>query len=115
MHKTPMASMMGDSSFGVQSLEDTIGTSFSSENTLSRTVSNASEASVEGGAEGGVLAGRKRKAGNPVHPKIVATGQRILSADHLASGTGSPMSFRSAESPMRTHRRRVVRQRALST
>jgi septin family protein len=106
MQKTPMASMMGDSSFGVQSLEDTIGTSLSSENTLSRTVSNTSEASVEGGAEGGVLAGRKRKAGNPVHPKIVATGQRILSADHLASGTGSPMSLRSAESPMRTHRRR---------
>ena len=103
MQKTPMASMMGESSFGVQSLEDAIG---SSDNALSRTESNTSEASVEAGAESSVLAGRKRKAGNPVHPKIVATGQRILSADHLASGTGSPMSYRSAESPMRTHRRR---------
>lgn len=109
MQKTPMASMMGDSSFGVQSLEDTIGTSISSDDALARTQSNTgntSEASVEAEAEGGVLAGRKRKAGNPVHPKIVATGQRILSADHLASGAGSPLSYRSAESPMRLHRRR---------
>lgn len=104
--KTPMGSLMADSSFGVQSLEDTIGSTFSSDNALARTVSNTSEASVEAGAEGSILAGRKRKAGNPVHPKIHATGQRILSADHLASGAGSPMSFRSSESPMRTHHRR---------
>ena len=103
MQKTPMASMTGESSFGVQSLEDTIG---ASEDALERTTSNTSEASVEAGAESSVLAGRKRKAGNPVHPKIAATGQRILSADYLASGTGSPMSYRSAESPMRTYRRR---------
>ena len=112
--KTPMASMMGDSSFGVQSLEDTIGTSFSSEKSPSRTDSNASsasveagaEASVEAGAEASVVAGRKRKAGNPVHPKIVASGQRILSAGHLASGSESPTSLRSAESPLRSHQRR---------
>ena len=109
MQKTPMASMMGDSGFGVQSLEDTINSSNASDNSLSRTESNNSEAGVEAGAEGSVLAGRKRKAGNPVHPKIAATGQRILSSEHArphASGAESPMSLRSAESPLRVGRRR---------
>ena len=106
--KTPVASMISDSSFGVQSLEDTISTRSPSNDTLSRTdsnLSNASEASMEAGAENSVLASRKRKAGNRVHPSIVATGQRIISGE-LASGTGSPLSYRSAESPLRTHVRR---------
>ena len=107
MQKTPMESAMGDSGFGVESLADTIrSTSSSSDAGLSRTDSNASEPSVEAGADGSnVLAGRKRKAGNPVHPKILATGQRIISAEYAS--TGSPTSLRSAESPIRTHLRRA--------
>lgn len=95
---TPMASAMQDSTFGVQSLESTISSNISSDDSLSRTNSNLSEASVEAGADANSQAGRKRKAGNPVHPKIIATGQRILSADHAG---GSPMSYRSSESPLR--------------
>lgn len=92
---------MADSSFGVQSLESTISGATSSDEPLSRTNSNISEASVEAGADASVLAGRKRKAGNPVHPKIIATGQRIISEGHITQASGSPMSYRSAESPMR--------------
>ena len=104
MQKTPMASTMGDSAFGVQSLEDTIGSTVSREDSLSRTNSNMSDASVEAGADAtGVVAGRKRKAGNPVHPKILATGQRILSAEHTS---GSPVSLRSTDSPHRNASRR---------
>lgn len=102
-------SPMRDSSFGVQSLEDALGAAFPVENTLSRTTSNVSEASMEAGAEGGVIAGRKRKAGNPVHPKIVATAQRIISSEQpstYASSAASPLSLRSSESPFRSHLRR---------
>lgn len=109
--KTPSASAMGDSSFGVESLADTIDSTFASDNSLSRTDSNNTEQSVEAGAEASVVGGRKRKAGNPVHPKIVATGQRIISAEQLPTQASyayaaSPASFRSSESPFRTHLRR---------
>lgn len=98
---TPMASQMGDSTFGVQSLESTISGATYSDETLSRTNSNVSDASVESGSDANILAGRKRKAGNPVHPKIIATGQRIISEGHITQLSGSPMSHRSAESPLR--------------
>ena len=75
LQKTPMASVMGDSSFGVQSLESTIRSEASpSEHSLSRVDSNASEASMETGAERNILAGRKRKAGNPVR-RLWSTGR----------------------------------------
>lgn len=109
MQKTPMASTVGDSSFGVQSLEDTVGSASSPEHSLSRTNSNTTDPNVDNVAEGNTLAGRKRKAGNPVHPKIIATGQRIISSEHpstYASATDSPISIRSAESPFRTNLRR---------
>jgi hypothetical protein len=99
--KTPPASSMGDSTFGVESLADTIHSTSSSEDTiLSRTDSNDS-ASAGIGAERSAISGRKRKAGNPGHPTILATGQRIISSEHLSSA-GSPISFRSAESPLRS-------------
>ena len=103
---TPQASVMDNSSFGVQSLENTIS-SLSSDRSLSRTDSNLSETSASAGADN-VVAGRKRKV-NPVHPRIAAAGQRIISSEHLstqASSAASPASLRSAESPFRTHLRR---------
>lgn len=106
---TPLAisRTMGDSNFGVESLTDTINSAFSSETDLSRTDSNKS---FEGGGnESNILAGRKRKAGNLVHPTIRAVGRRILSSDctspHVSS-TASPISLRSSESPFRTRHRR---------
>lgn len=99
--------MNEESSFGVQSLEETIAsTSFTTDDSLSRTNSNLSEASVEAGADFNVLAGRKRKAGNPVHPRILATGQRIISSERHVYRTESPLSHRSGESPFRSHGRR---------
>lgn len=87
-----------DASFVVQSLEDTIN------HGLSRTDSHDSELSTEAGAS---FVSRKRKVGNPVHPKIMATGQRIISSEQPSpSPTASPTAFRSAESPLRTHLRR---------
>ncbi|KAF2486675.1 hypothetical protein BDY17DRAFT_245502 [Neohortaea acidophila] len=103
MQKTPVGSLLADSSFGVQSLEDTIGSTSAtrSDNILSRTSSNVSDLSADAGADVNMLASRKRKAGNPVHPKIMATGQRIISSEHYHhhAPSVSPMSHRSAESP----------------
>ena len=107
--KTPMGSLMDDSSFGVESLEDTLSSAFSSDNSLSRTNSNMTDRSAEACAEGATPAGRKRKARNPVHPRIAAAGQRIISSEYIASGAAtadSPASFRSSESPFRSHLRR---------
>ncbi|KAK0808875.1 hypothetical protein LTR75_006129 [Friedmanniomyces endolithicus] len=105
--RTPSASMMGDSRYGVESLSDTINSASPSESTLSRTNSSSTEAGApETSAEGSILTARKRKAGNPVHPSILATGQRIISAERVPLSSASPISFRSAESPYRSHLRR---------
>lgn len=108
--KATMPSLsVDDSSFGVQSLEDAISTSHTESN-LSRTASNTTDENAAPGAEPNAIAGRKRKAGNPVHPRIAAAGQRIISSEHPStynSTTGSPVSLRSAESPFRTHLRRA--------
>ncbi|KAF2721818.1 hypothetical protein K431DRAFT_284501 [Polychaeton citri CBS 116435] len=93
-------SIMADSSFGVQSLEEMIaeGSNAESADALSRTSSINTDSSVEAGMDASLLAGRKRKAGNPVHPKIRTAGQRILSHDTPSlqqSATGSPVSLRS--------------------
>lgn len=100
--------MSDNSSYGVQSLEDTIraASDHPTEHSLSRTNSNVSDVSVEAGAEDttATLGRKKRKAGNPVHPKILATGQRIISSEH--NSQGSPESLRSADSPYRTNLRR---------
>ncbi|KAK0269891.1 hypothetical protein LTR35_014567 [Friedmanniomyces endolithicus] len=104
--RTPSASTMGDSRYGVESLSETINSASPSEG-ISRTNSSSTEAGApETGAEGSTLTARKRKAGNPVHPSILATGQRIISAERVPLSSASPMSFRSAESPYRSHLRR---------
>ncbi|EMC94593.1 hypothetical protein BAUCODRAFT_35824 [Baudoinia panamericana UAMH 10762] len=113
--QAPTIGMMGESSFGVESLADTISSAFSTKSRLSRansnSNSNSTESATEAGAEGntGNRPGRKRKV-NPVHPRIAATGQRIISAEHPsthASSSASPVSFRSSESPFRSHLRRA--------
>ncbi|KAK3110737.1 hypothetical protein LTR53_014675 [Teratosphaeriaceae sp. CCFEE 6253] len=103
---SPSPSAMEDNRFGVESLSDTIGSAFSSQGALSRTPSNSTEAGAEASVEGGTVTGRKRKAGNPVHPSILATGQRIISAERISLSSGSPVSYRSSESPYRSNLRR---------
>lgn len=115
--KTPPASVMGGSSFGVQSLEETISSAYGSESSPSRSNSNSTESQFDGGVEGSVVQGRKRKARNPVHPKIAAAGQRIISTEQPsthASLSASPVSLRSAESPYRS-RSHVRRNSAASS
>jgi len=107
--KTPLraSAMLSDSNFGVESLTDTINSAFSSETDLSCAERN--NGLEVGGIEPHILVGRKRKAGNPVHPNIRAAGRRILSSDytsHHASSAVSPTSIRSSESPFRTRHRR---------
>ncbi|KAK3675319.1 hypothetical protein LTR78_004829 [Recurvomyces mirabilis] len=100
--KTPPGSSMADSSFGVESLADTINSAFSSERSSSSRTNSVESAGPDTGGDGNVFIGRKRKAGNPVHPKIVATGQRIISSEYQPSTSASPRSLRSAESPFRS-------------
>ncbi|KAK4954115.1 hypothetical protein LTR28_006290, partial [Elasticomyces elasticus] len=101
-----------DSTYGVQSLEDAIGAALP-EPTLSRrlSISSMNSSNATGGAsdcdpDPSVLAGRKRKAGNPIHPTIAAMGQRILSSEHHAqrsSSATSPVQVHSSGSPFREY------------
>lgn len=86
---------MADTSYGVQSLEDAMHVSTDSMSPLVHTSSN------EAMTGNSILAGRKRKPGNPVHPKILAAGQRIVSSEHPSS------PYNRAESPLRTRRASV--------
>lgn len=104
---TPDSNTLGDSSFGVQSLEDTLSSTFGAERSHGRTESGMTERSSESGDvfPSGVAV-KKRKAGNPVHPKILATGQRIISSDYGHGHSISPVSTRSPHSPGRSRVRR---------
>ncbi|KAK5715645.1 hypothetical protein LTR15_010291 [Elasticomyces elasticus] len=105
--RTPSSTAVADSQFGVESLSDTISSALPSEASLSRTNSNSTEAgAVESSLDGSTLARRKRKAGNPVHPNILATGQRIISSERLPASAASPLSYRSSESPYGSNLRR---------
>ncbi|GAB1725925.1 hypothetical protein NU195Hw_g5359t1 [Hortaea werneckii] len=100
---------MDGSNFGVESLADTISSAFGSESSLSRTNSESSHAGSRGNPQDSPATNRKRKAGNPVHPKIHAAGQRIISSEHpstQASSAASPVSLRSSESPFGRRLRR---------
>lgn len=104
--ETPLVTAsISDSTFGVQSLEETINAAFSSDSDLSRTSSHTTDQSPSGSKDGEAPIGRKRRAGNPVHPKIRSAGQRIISSDYSpkpAHVAASPVSARSAESPFPT-------------
>lgn len=106
-----------DSSFGVQSLEDTLEEAFPETTSPAPSAS----ASAHGGAErdaAGLRAGdgsnvpnrppSSKKRRNQIHPKIAATAQRIISSDHSSSRTSSVSSThprRLSLSPLRGHLR----------
>lgn len=102
---------MADSSYGVQSLEDALGEAFPSDNTSSESrireprlpsLQTTEPLNVGPSVEGSMLAGRKRKAGNPVHPKIAAAAQRIISSEHSPTRSSSLASHaRVSSSPLR--------------
>ncbi|KAF2161755.1 hypothetical protein M409DRAFT_69560 [Zasmidium cellare ATCC 36951] len=102
---TPMASVE-DTSFGVQSLEETINSTFSSTGSLSRTASTSTERSSEADADGNLTIGRRRPA-NRVHPTIMAAGQRIISSERPHTQAASGASPELFASPLRNpHLRR---------
>lgn len=98
-----------DSDFGVQSLEDAMSETLSSDSAWSREHSTKPNA-AHFLQQTSQTASRKRKVSYPTHPKAVNTGQRHVSAE-LPSTTGSsaasPVSLRSSDSPFRTHLRRA--------
>jgi hypothetical protein len=102
-----MSTSIAETTYGVQSLEDTINSGFSSSSDLSRASSQSNdEHSPAAGRDGKTLLYKKRKAGNRVHPTIRSAGHRIISSEnspHSPSMTASPISARSTESPLRTH------------
>ena len=87
---------MADSSYGVQSLADTLEGAFparsrdaspSTASTFSQ--DNRSETSQQQSPRADLAGSKKRKAGNPIHPKILATAQRIISGDQSPARSSS--------------------------
>ncbi|KAF4554235.1 Hypothetical protein D9617_5g071120 [Elsinoe fawcettii] len=85
--------VMTDSTFGVQSLNDALEHAFpepeqssARSSPLSRAQSDLSSMSPSPSA----ATSKKRKAGNPVHPRILAAGQRIISSESSSAKTQAP-------------------------
>ncbi|GAB7345189.1 hypothetical protein MBLNU457_3569t2 [Dothideomycetes sp. NU457] len=107
---------MSDSSFGVQSLSDTLEEAFpaqprdvspSTASTFSQ--DGTQEDSAEGALASSYLQGRKRKAGNRIHPTILATAQRIISGDQSSarSSLGSRPAYTPPSATSRESHRRL--------
>lgn len=104
-----------DSSFGVQSLEDALEAAFPEQTTPTQPGAESlrqedveHELSESPGSSGIPILGRKRKAGNRVHPTIAATAQRIISSEHASSRSSSISSLshrHPSASPLRRHLR----------
>ena len=82
-----LSSTIQDSSYGVQSLEDAIGSALTE------------NGQVDDGHKSTVL-GKRKSPKNPVHPKIIAAAQRILSSE-------SPGGSSRASSPSQNSGRRL--------
>lgn len=106
---------MEDNSFGVQSLEDALEAAFPEQITPTqpgaeprRHQDHDNESSRSPDSSGSPILGRKRKAGNRVHPMIAATAQRIISSEHASSRSSSissPSHRHPSRSPLRGHLR----------
>ncbi|KAF2225185.1 hypothetical protein BDZ85DRAFT_89728 [Elsinoe ampelina] len=90
------STVMTDSTFGVQSLSEALDQAFPDANALaadspksSPHLSALSDLSSMSPSPNPATS-RKRKAGNPVHPKILATGQRIISSESLSARPQTP-------------------------
>lgn len=99
-----MTASVADTSFGVTSLEDAMSAALDSTTLPVRADPN----DASGSSAPNSPAGRKRKVGNPVHPKIYAAGQRIVSHEQMPTQTSapSPASLKSIDSPFRSTQRR---------
>ena len=115
---------MQDSSYGVQSLADTLEAAFtthprdtSPSTTSSFSQDERSEASLEQphSSQAPSVAGKKRKAGNPVHPKILAAAQRIISGEQSTSRRVSTSPKRATNSHAAPPPRRKLAREASET
>ncbi|KAI9692193.1 MAG: hypothetical protein M1822_006423 [Bathelium mastoideum] len=88
-----------DSSYGVQSLEDALGSALldhssdAADKTGTTTTNNSST------APGTTVLGKRKSLKNPVHPKIVAAAQRIIAPDSPSSSPSSSSRPASTTSP----------------
>ncbi|PNS15334.1 hypothetical protein CAC42_2669 [Sphaceloma murrayae] len=86
-------SIMENSNYGVQSLDDALEGAFPDvtppdiDTSHSRPTSRSR--SEDSAASPSSVSGKKRKAGNPVHPRIMAAGQRIISGESRAARPSS--------------------------
>lgn len=84
-----------DNNYGVESLDETLEAAFAS-----KTPESSSSPS-------NAVSGKKRKVGNPVHPKIAAAAQRIISSEERpssrTSSISSPVQRPLTPSPTRRH------------
>ncbi|GAB7354344.1 hypothetical protein MBLNU459_g4854t1 [Dothideomycetes sp. NU459] len=104
-----------DSSYGVQSLEDALEAAFPEQTTPTqpgtepqRQQEREADSPRSSDSSSSPILGRKRKAGNRVHPKIAAAAQRIISSEQpssRSSSISSPSLRQPSVSPLRGHLR----------
>ncbi|KAI5266190.1 hypothetical protein E4T47_08322 [Aureobasidium subglaciale] len=92
-----------DNDYGVQSLDETLEAAFAP-----RSPELSSSPSI-------TASGKKRKLGNPVHPKIAAAAQRIISSEGRSSSRKSSISSRVPRPLTPSPTRRHIRSESLTS
>lgn len=92
-----------DNNYGVESLDETLEAAF------------ASKTSEPSSPPLNTVSGKKRKVGNPVHPKIAAAAQRIMSSEERPSSRTSSISSPAQRPLTPSPTRRHVRSESLTS
>lgn len=92
-----------DNNYGVESLDETLEAAFAS-----KTPESSSSPS-------NIVSGKKRKIGNPVHPKIAAAAQRIISSEERPSSRTSSISSPAQRPLTPSPTRRHIRSESLTS
>ncbi|KAG9822849.1 hypothetical protein KCU98_g16867, partial [Aureobasidium melanogenum] len=92
-----------DNNYGVESLDETLEAAFAS-----KTPESSSSPS-------NTISGKKRKIGNPVHPKIAAAAQRIISSEERPSSRTSSISSPAQRPLTPSPTRRHIRSESLTS
>lgn len=89
---------MDHSTYGVHSLAETIAFESGDEgNDGDHMPTPATDSAVSSTpSSSNVAIGKRRRPGNPVHPKILATGQRIISSEHSPAPKTRPQQTRTS-------------------
>ncbi|KAI4716228.1 hypothetical protein E4T48_07596 [Aureobasidium sp. EXF-10727] len=92
-----------DHDYGVESLDETLEAAF------------ASKAPALSSSPSETVSGKKRKIGNPVHPKIAAAAQRIISSEERPSSRTSSISSSAPRPLTPSPTRRHIRSESLTS